>query len=138
MKTHRYNKQQPYNQLDYTQLHVKTKQNLTVLSSKYNITFNYPAKYWNVKEYYSKGEYAGEFKDILIEGKGKDNIQIEYWRHETKSRGAGQTLLYVGGRKFVVRFLLEINPVKEGFDLYDMFEKRRGGKNGNIQNSKVL
>lgn len=69
--------------IEFDKLSSRTKKNLEILKSKFSIE-------WTDVLTYDIGNRHG----FII--KGKINKQIEYWRVESQSRAAGQTILYCG------------------------------------------
>jgi hypothetical protein len=83
----------------------KTKDNLSILEMRYNITWTKYFRY-NI----SRNRYG-----YIIQGIVKNRF-VEYWRIETKSPVAGQTYLYFSGFRFHVK-MTKIRDNINGFDL---------------------
>lgn len=97
----------PHKRVRVSSLTSRTQSNISKLRDCWGVKFKGLAKIWLVEQNTS---YSGQgptkmANDILLEGT-LWGMLVEFWRHETESKGAGQTLLYMNGQRHMVHVLL--------------------------------
>ncbi len=99
-KLYRFHNNEPDTSISVSRLSKKTQSNLKILRSRHGITFSNNAMIWKVKQGYGARKRIAS--DILIKGISPHTKVVEYWRHETKGASAGQTLIYIDGKRYRV------------------------------------
>ena len=93
------------------ELSKKTRENLEILSREYK--WEAKAHVWIVDQYH-RGYFDRKAKDILVKGHHISRGPVRYWRHETRSSGAGQSMITwkEGKKKKRIKITAEVVRLK--------------------------
>ena len=99
-----------YEQKPRGSLYSQTRDNIEALESM-GFQFSEDAESYPIEQYESWGHGLvrtpiGTRHSFILRGTGPNGQDVVYVRHETAARGAGQTLLYIDGKRYRVSSIL--------------------------------
>jgi len=90
-------RKKPDGHLQRVDLSTRTQRNLKRLEQLYGFEFEQSVPFWLVRQDGWRGTRTA--KTFIVKGKGKEGQNLLYWRYESSHPSAGQTFLYINGKR---------------------------------------